>query len=341
MLPRLDSDYGSRDKRGHWRPAEGVAYPPVFVWPPRPLAAIRYVFSLPGYLLPFNLFYFAVALAIWAWVGPVQDWLQAPDVRSALLNFGFNLALTGVYFGAWHFALYQRRWQGDAFKFNPRWPGIGNPNFLFGRQVIDNILWTCAGVVIWTAYELLCLWWISAGHVATLAFFAHPFLFILLLLVVPLIQEAHFYLVHRFVLHHRRLYKALHRLHHSNVNPGPWSGLAMHPLEHVLYFSSVLVHLVIPSHPIHILFHIMISALAPAAAHAGIQKIVLAGRWLLPVDGYAHYLHHKLFECNYSDGVIPLDEWCGTLCDGSPESVAATLARTRAQGSAVNPPPGN
>jgi sterol desaturase/sphingolipid hydroxylase (fatty acid hydroxylase superfamily) len=318
-------------------PAEGVGYPLVFVWPPRPLDAIRYVFTLPGYLLPFNLFYFTVALTIWVWVEPVQDWLRSPNVPSALLNLGFNLALTGVYFGAWHFTLYHWHRQGQAFKFNPRWPGIDNPSFLFSSQLIDNVIWTCAGVVIWTAYELSCLWWLSSGHVEVLQFSTHPFLFVLLLLAIPLIREAHFYFVHRFVLHHRKLYKALHRLHHRNVNPGPWSGLAMHPLEHVLYFSSVLVHLFIPSHPIHVLFHIVIAALAPAAAHAGFQKVVLVGRSLLPADGYGHYLHHKLFECNYSDGVIPLDRWWGTLCDGSPESIAATMARARLRSPASKP----
>ncbi|MDE0782115.1 MAG: sterol desaturase family protein, partial [Planktomarina sp.] len=37
-------------------------------------------------------------------------------------------------------------------------------------------------------------------------------------------------------------------------------------------------------------------------------------------DSYAHYLHHKYFECNYADGILPLDKWFGTFHDGSEEA---------------------
>jgi len=36
------------------------------------------------------------------------------------------------------------------------------------------------------------------------------------------------------------MYKKVHSLHHRNTNIGPWSGLSMHPIEHLLFFSSIL-----------------------------------------------------------------------------------------------------
>jgi sterol desaturase/sphingolipid hydroxylase (fatty acid hydroxylase superfamily) len=42
---------------------------------------------------------------------------------------------------------------------------------------------------------------------------------------------------------------------------------------------------------------------------------------------FAHYLHHKHFECNYADGAIPLDKWFGTFHDGSQEAAEAMKAR--------------
>ena len=45
------------------------------------------------------------------------------------------------------------------------------------------------------------------------------------------------------------------------------------------------------------------------------------------IDSYAHYLHHKYFECNYADGILPLDRWFGTLYDGSEESFIKMRAR--------------
>jgi sterol desaturase/sphingolipid hydroxylase (fatty acid hydroxylase superfamily) len=47
-----------------------------------------------------------------------------------------------------------------------------------------------------------------------------------------------FYFAHR-LLHWPPLYELAHKLHHRNTNPGPWSGLSMHPIEHVIYFSTI------------------------------------------------------------------------------------------------------
>ena len=42
---------------------------------------------------------------------------------------------------------------------------------------------------------------------------------------------------------------------------------------------------------------------------------------------FAHYLHHKYFEVNYSDGMVPLDRWFGSFHDGTPEASEAMKAR--------------
>ena len=42
---------------------------------------------------------------------------------------------------------------------------------------------------------------------------------------------------------------------------------------------------------------------------------------------YGHYLHHKYFEVNYGDGLVPLDKLFGTWHDGSPEAEARMNAR--------------
>ena len=47
------------------------------------------------------------------------------------------------------------------------------------------------------------------------------------------------------------------------------------------------------------------------------------------VDSHAfiHYLHHKYFEVNYGDGLIPLDKWFGTFHDGTKAGDAQMNAR--------------
>lgn len=50
---------------------------------------------------------------------------------------------------------------------------------------------------------------------------------------------------------------------------------------------------------------------------------------LIDSHAYAHYLHHKYFEVNYGDTLIPLDRWFGTWHDGSAESEARMQERYR------------
>jgi sterol desaturase/sphingolipid hydroxylase (fatty acid hydroxylase superfamily) len=57
--------------------------------------------------------------------------------------------------------------------------------------------------------------------------------------------------------------------------------------------------------------------------------LVLAGQTSVDSENYAHYLHHKYFEVNYTDPLIPLDKWFGTFHDGSAEAQEAMNRRVR------------
>jgi sterol desaturase/sphingolipid hydroxylase (fatty acid hydroxylase superfamily) len=104
------------------------------------------------------------------------------------------------------------------------------------------------------------------------------------------------------------------------MNPGPFSGLSMRPVEHFLYFSGVLLHWIVPSHPLHVLFHIQHRAFAPAQGHNGFDKVRLPNGAWLGSEHYIHYLHHKYFEVNYGDGLVPFDRLFGTFHDGTDQA---------------------
>lgn len=321
-----ESDFGKRDARGHWAPDRPIEYPPVFVLPLRIGAGLRWI--LRGYLLSWNLFYAALAVAIWLWASPGVDTasrLQPGWIALLLLR---NAAIVALFFGAWHMRLYLQKRQGTAFKFNAKWPEGKNPRFFGGTQLSENIVLTfLSGVTIWTAYEVLVLWAFANGFFATFGWSAHPVYLTLLFLAVPLFRELHFYAIHRLI-HWPPLYRRMHRTHHKNTNPSPWSGLAMHPAEHLFYFSGVLIHILVPAHPVIAMFQLFHAALTPAQGHSGFDRVVLGDARAMQTHAYAHYLHHKHFECNYADGVLPLDRWFGTFCDGTPQSIKAIRART-------------
>ncbi len=45
-------DPGVRNAKGEWRPDHPAAYAPVFVWPPRPFALLKWLITWPGFMLP-------------------------------------------------------------------------------------------------------------------------------------------------------------------------------------------------------------------------------------------------------------------------------------------------
>jgi len=324
-----DAAYGTRDKRGFWSPNKRIANAPIFYFPPQPAAILKWLFGVPGYLMPWNLFLFAVTLGVWFFLTPSVETMRTLTADWIALVFLRNTGLTFLLYGAFHLRLYMRRAQATSFKYNPRWLDTDRSAFLFSSQTIDNMIWTFAsGVPIWTAYEVLVLWAFANGYVPWLAFAEHPLGFIALMLAIPMVREFHFYAIHR-AIHWPPLYRSVHKLHHYNANPGPWSSLAMHPVEHILYFSGALIHLIIPSHPLHAIFHLHHAGLGAMVGHIGFDKIVVGEDSGLDTGAFAHYLHHRYFEVNYADGAIPLDRWFGTFHDGSPEADAAMKERRR------------
>jgi sterol desaturase/sphingolipid hydroxylase (fatty acid hydroxylase superfamily) len=269
-----------------------------------------------------------IAVLTWLFLTPDFARMKNLEVGWIAIIFARNLGLIFLVAGAWHLRLYVQRAQGTDYKYNGRWLATDNPVFLFGNQVLDNIFWTVISAVpVWTAYEVLTLWGQASGWLPYVDFRAHPVYCVLLMLFIPLFREVHFYLVHRLI-HWPPLYRTVHSLHHKNANPGPWSGMAMHPVEHVLYFSAVLLHWIVPSHPIHVIYNLQHLAFAPSQGHSGFDQVVVNGKVMLDNDNYMHYLHHKYFEVNYGgDGLVPLDKWFGTYHDGSPEAQEAMNRR--------------
>ena len=307
-----------------WHPELPIAVPAPLLWPPRPIKVLAYLFGFPGLYFPWLALYALIALGLWLLLEMSHADFRHIVAGWPLLLLVCNELLATALYGAWHYRLYWRRTQGIKFKYNPNWPKEHEERFLFGQQTRSNVFWALGfGIPVASAYMVLTLWAQTTGIIPVTTWRSSPVYCSVLMLVLVFFHAVHFYASHR-LLHTKPLYRNVHYLHHQNVNPGPWSGLAMHPVEHLIYFSGALLLWIIPATPVHVLYFVTLVALAPAEGHSGFGRMVI-GKSSLPTDGYYHFLHHKFFRVNFGDPLlIPLDRFFGTFHNGT-RGVSATL----------------
>ena len=324
-----DLQYGTRDKRGNWAPTEPAATAPLFVWPPQPRKLLAW---LPQYLFPYTALFFLSALAWWHWVVPPVEVMQTLAWGWILRLLAVNAVAVFLWYGAFELQLYIRRSQGNRFKYNHKFPADAPSDvFWFKSQAKDSMLRAfLSGVPIWTASQVVVLWAFANGYAPWLSWADNWLWLAVLTFLVPMIHEFHFFCVHRLI-HTPFLYKWVHSVHHNSVNPSPWSSLAMHPVEHLLYFGTIFYHLILPSHPVLALFQLHVAGFGAVPGHIGFDKVEVTDETALDSHAYIHYLHHKYFEVNYGDGLIPIDKWFGTFHDGSKAADEQMKARYRAK----------
>ena len=312
----------------HYKPSLPVLVSPYFRWPPNVGQVVKWIvggwFPLSERLIILLL---AILSSLYFQPSPAAtqelslDWIAGLYVR--------NFLLMSFVAGGLHWYFYIARKQDNKRRYDARPFATSSRVFTFGSQVRDNMFWTLtSGVMIWTLYEALMLWAIANNYAPELSMPAQWAWLVLMILLIPLWETTHFFLIHRLI-HSSKIYARVHALHHRNTNVGPWSGMSMHPIEHLVYLSTVLIHFVIPSTPFLIAFHLMYFTLSAATTHSGYQGILLNGKLVLPLGTFHHQLHHRFFTCNYGGLEIPWDQWTGSFHDGTPESHQAFLAKRK------------
>ena len=293
---------------------------PYWDWPLRPIRALAYLLK-SWKPVGTRFLFLLVAILIYHVFSPDVSETQTLNWSWMWPIFLRNIILVTLVAGGLHLALWAMQTQGDEFKYFLRPMGKNIRAFFFRDQVWDNILWSLVAVCLLSLWE--CgLWYAYAQGWATLITFdTNPIWFVTLIVLVPISAGLHFYGIHR-LLHVGKLYTHVHSWHHKNIQTGPWSGLAMHPIESGLLRADVLLFLIIPSHPIHALFLFMHSTMGAPTSHAGFDQIKIGKSTRVPVGDFFHQLHHRFFDCNYGTDETPWDEWFGTFHDGTDEANA-------------------
>jgi len=233
-----------------------------------------------------------------------REWSFGWIFNRALVNAGTYVLFTGY----WHVTLYWLGW--SKRKFSPEQvPTIS--------RVIHNAYYGVLGTLMQTAWECMFLRLWATGRLdyipdsEVFTSWSNALRVILGVIAVPAYRDFHFYFAHRFI-HLRALYKYIHSLHHRNTAIEPFSGLCMHPVEHLYYVSCMGIHLFVLKSPLHLMANGMHLTLSPAASHSGWEDAWQSDQF--------HYLHHAKFECNYGTPAVPYDYWFGTYQDALPIS---------------------
>jgi sterol desaturase/sphingolipid hydroxylase (fatty acid hydroxylase superfamily) len=146
------------------------------------------------------------------------------------------------------------------------------------------------------------------------------------LLVV--LQDAYFYWTHR-AMHHKRVFRHVHLLHHLSRDPSPWAAYAFAPAEALVHAAFVpLVALVVPVHHVALFVFLTIMISRNVLAHLGIElaPASLTRRFGWSTTTTHHALHHHRPHGNYGFYFTWWDRAMGTT-DATYEATFESLTR--------------
>ena len=146
-----------------------------------------------------------------------------------------------------------------------------------------------------------------------------------------LMHDTWFYWTHR-LMHHPRLFRLFHLVHHKSTNPSPWAAYAFHPLEAVVESLIFVVFLwTIPVHSIHLMSFFVFSLVYNVYGHLGFELYSRGfskhwlGKWIN--TSVSHNMHHQYFKGNYGLYFLIWDRLMGTLSPGYDRTFDAVASR--------------
>lgn len=246
-----------------------------------------------------------------------MNWLLAP-----FLIFGRYAVLCLVLFSIFY-GWKRRAWLSR--KIQQRFPARADYLREIGYSLVSALIF--AGMAaLWLGTPLrACTKWYTDIHLHGL-----PYLFLSVGIILA-IHDTYFYWIHR-LMHHPRVYRRIHLLHHRSVNPSPWAAYAFSPLEALLEASIIpLILLLTPVHPLAFFAFITIMLWFNVYGHLGYELFPKAvythplGRWLN--SAIYHNLHHERVNGNFGLYTTVWDRLMGTLREDSAARVEEVHGR--------------
>lgn len=135
--------------------------------------------------------------------------------------------------------------------------------------------------------------------------------------LMAVMHDTYFYWTHR-LMHHPKLFKTFHLVHHRSTNPSPWAAYSFHPTEAFVEVGIFAVFLfTIPVHTLHLALFFLFMIVYNIYGHLGYELYPHGfGRgWLTKWinTSVSHNVHHQHFKKNYGLYFTFWDRVMGTL----------------------------
>ena len=146
--------------------------------------------------------------------------------------------------------------------------------------------------------------------------FGVPYLLFSTILILFL-HDTYFYWTHRF-MHHKKIYKYIHKVHHQSTNPTPFTSYSFHPLETMLeaLITPILAFL-LPINYYQFIGFLIFQLIFNIYGHLGYEIFpkrfhkTAIGKWIS--TSIAHNMHHQYFNGNYGLYFLFWDRLMGTI----------------------------
>lgn len=180
----------------------------------------------------------------------------------------------------------------------------------FGYSMSTVIIFSLVGFGLYTA--------INAGLTPVYKNISHyGVVYLVFSFIVTIVfHDFYFYWTHRF-MHHKKIFKYVHRVHHESTNPSPWAAYAFHPWEAFIQAMVFpIMVLTLPLHPLIMTIFLLYMIVRNVVGHLGFEifpKGWTKNRWLSWTTAVTHHnLHHEKFNTNYGLYFTWWDRWMKT-----------------------------
>lgn len=186
------------------------------------------------------------------------------------------------------------------------------------KQLRQEILWSLKSSAVFAVVGAIGFWLWEKGYTAIYSdIFEYGLWYLpVSLLIVLLLHETYYYWVHRW-MHHPKIYRWVHKVHHDSLTPSPWTAFSFHPWESLLeaIILPVLL-LMVPIHPVVLGVYLLFMTISSVINHLDIEiyppsfQNSKLGRLL--IGATHHHYHHSEFKTNYGLYFTFWDKWMGT-----------------------------